>query len=116
MTKFPGGGGGVGIQGVQLAKAFGLRPIVIDTGDEKNALSLSCGAEAFVDFKDLKDTAGQVIQIADGIGAHGVIVTAPGAYATAISLVGTRIGAKIMCIGLRRFRWSSFHSDKADIW
>jgi len=32
---FPGGGGGVGIQGVQLAKAMGMRPIVIDTGESK---------------------------------------------------------------------------------
>ncbi|TVY93180.1 Alcohol dehydrogenase, mitochondrial [Lachnellula willkommii] len=97
---FPGGGGGVGIQGVQVAKAFGLRPIVIDAGVEKKQLSLSCGAEAYVDFKETKDCAEEVIRITDGIGAHGVVVTAPSAYATATALVGTRIGAKIMCIGL----------------
>lgn len=31
----PGGAGGVGIQGVQIAAALGMRPIVIDTGNEK---------------------------------------------------------------------------------
>lgn len=30
---FPGGSGGVGIQGVQLSKAMGMRPIVIDSGE-----------------------------------------------------------------------------------
>lgn len=37
---FPGGGGGVGIQGVQLARAMGMRPIVVDGGEEKKKLSL----------------------------------------------------------------------------
>ncbi|CAG8193843.1 unnamed protein product [Penicillium olsonii] len=96
---FPGGGGGVGIQGVQLAKAMGMRPIVVDTGENKRTLSLQMGAEAFVDFKET-DASQAVIDIADGIGAHGVFVTAPAAYKTAISFVGERIGSTIMCIGL----------------
>lgn len=98
---FPGGGGGVGIQGVQLAKAMGIRPIAIDAGAEKKELCMSLGAEAFVDFKESKDVAAEVVKIADGVGAHGVFVTAPSAYNSAIGLVGDRIGAKVMCIGLR---------------
>ena len=97
---FPGGGGGVGLQGVQLAKAFGFRPIVIDTGSERRDLCLSLGAEAFIDFKEVPDTGAEVVKIADGQGAHAVFVTAPKAYETAISLTGTRIGARVMCIGL----------------
>ena len=99
---FPGGGAGVGIQGVQLAKAMGLRPIVIDAGAEKKDLCTKLGAEAFVDFKESKDVAADVVKIADGVGAHGVIVTATNAYKTAIGLVGDRVGAKVMCIGLRK--------------
>lgn len=97
---FPGGGGGVGIQGVQLAKAMGLRPIVVDTGESKRALALRMGAEAFVDFNKSSDSAKEVIEIADGVGVHGVIVTAPAAYKTAVSFVGDRIGSMVMCIGL----------------
>lgn len=97
---FPGGGGGVGIQGVQLAKGMGMRPIVVDTGADKRALSLSMGAEAFVDFRETEDAAQAVIQTADGVGVHGVFVTAPAAYKTAFSYVGERIGAVVMCIGL----------------
>ncbi|KAL9108325.1 MAG: hypothetical protein Q9227_006924 [Pyrenula ochraceoflavens] len=97
---FPGGGGGVGIQGVQLAAAIGLRPIVVDTGAEKEKLSLEMGAEAFVDFKKEPDVAAKVVQICDGIGAHGVFVTAPQSYTAALSYLGGRIGGKVMCIGL----------------
>lgn len=65
---FPGGGGGVGIQGVQLAEAMGMRPIVVDTGEEKRKLAMSLGAEHFVDFKEEKDVTAKVIELADGIG------------------------------------------------
>ncbi|KAH7069217.1 chaperonin 10-like protein [Paraphoma chrysanthemicola] len=97
---FPGGGGGVGIQGVQIAKAMGFRPVVVDTGSQKRDFSLSRGAEAFVDFKESNNVAADVIRICDGIGAHGVAVTAAPAYKNAVSYVGSRVGATIMCIGL----------------
>lgn len=70
---FPGGGGGVGIQGVQLAHAMGIRSIVVDTGDERNKLATSLGAEHFVDFKQ-GDPVGKVLELTGG-GAHGVFVT-----------------------------------------
>ncbi|KAL4803072.1 chaperonin 10-like protein [Aspergillus unguis] len=97
---FPGGGGRVGIQGVQLAKAMGIRAIVVDTGSSKRDLALEMGAEAFVDFKETPDTASAVIRIADGVGVHGVFVTAPAAYKTALGFIGSRIGAVVMCVGL----------------
>jgi alcohol dehydrogenase, propanol-preferring len=99
-AAFPGGAGGVGIQGVQLAKAMGFRPIVIDTGADKQELSLKMGAEHFVDFKLVDNVADEVKKIAGGIGVHGVFVTAPGAYGNATELVGDRISAVIMCIGI----------------
>jgi len=97
---FPGGGGGVGIQGIQLARAMGMRPIAIDGGEAKKKLCLAMGAEAFVDFRDTKDVAAKVVEIADGVGAHGVLVTAYQAYKDAMNFVGNRKGAKIMCIAL----------------
>jgi len=77
---FPGGGGGVGIQGVQLAKAMGMRAIVVDSGEAKRKLSTDMGAEAFIDFKEVKDVAAEVAKVADGVGAHGVLVTAYQSY------------------------------------
>ena len=99
---FPGGGGGVGIQGVMLAAAMGMYPIVVDTGAEKKKLCMDRGAHAFVDFKESKDVAAEIKEIADGVGAHGVFVTAPGAYKDAISYTGDRSGATVMAIGLRK--------------
>jgi propanol-preferring alcohol dehydrogenase len=97
---FPGGGGGVGIQGVQIAKSMGLRPIVIDAGVEKKNLSLGKGAEHFVDFKEVPNVAEEIKKLTDGIGAHGVFVTAPAAYQNAVDLIGDRVGGTVMCIGL----------------
>ncbi|KAL2832650.1 chaperonin 10-like protein [Aspergillus pseudoustus] len=99
---FPGGGGGVGIQGVQMAAAMGLRPIVVDTGAERQKLALEKGAAAFVDFRTSHDPIADVIEIADGIGAHGVFVTAGGSYPDAIAYSGARVGAVVTCIGLPR--------------
>jgi len=110
---FPGGGGGVGIQGVQLAKAMGLRPVVVDAGDDKKKLALKYGAEHFVDFRETKDVAAKVKEVCDGIGAHAVFVTAYQSYAAAITYVGDRIGAKIMCIALREFLSPPSASDLA---
>lgn len=90
----------MGIQGVQLAKAMGMRPVVVDTGDSKRTLAMKMGAEAFVDFKETENAAQAVIDIADGVGVHGVFITAPAAYKTAVSFVGDRVGAIVMCIGL----------------
>ena len=53
-----------------------MRPIVIDTGAQKEALAHKIGAEAFIDFKRVDSVAAEVVKVADGIGAHGVIVTA----------------------------------------
>jgi propanol-preferring alcohol dehydrogenase len=99
---FPGGGGGVGIQGVQLAKAMGYRPIAIDTGAAKRELCLKMGATHFVDFKETESVTAAIIELTDGIGAHAVIVTAPAAYKDAVSFTGRRVRSKVLCIGLRK--------------
>lgn len=77
---FPGGGGGVGIQGVQLAKAMGMRPIVVDGGEQKRELCMKSGAEGFIDFRETSDVAAKIKEMANGIGVHGVIVTAWQSY------------------------------------
>ena len=75
------------------------------------------GAEEFVDFKEHKDVAARIKEVADGVGAHGVLVTAYQSYKgelsfplpnltnlipspDAVSFIGDRIGGKIMCIAL----------------
>jgi D-arabinose 1-dehydrogenase-like Zn-dependent alcohol dehydrogenase len=98
---FPGAGGGVGLQGVQLAKAMGLRAVAIDTGEDKRKLCLETGgAEHFIDFKEVDNVADEIVRFCDGIGAHGVFVTAVQTYPSSISYLGSRVGGKVMCIGL----------------
>lgn len=59
---------------------MGMRAIVIDGGDKKKKLSEDMGAEAYIDFTKVDDVAAEVKKVADGIGAHGVLVTAYQAY------------------------------------
>jgi propanol-preferring alcohol dehydrogenase len=56
-------------------------------------------AEAFVDFKEAVggDAAKEVIQIADGVGAYDVFVTAPAAFNICVDFIGERVGAVIIC-------------------
>ncbi|ORY71491.1 alcohol dehydrogenase 1 [Pseudomassariella vexata] len=96
---FPGGGGGVGIQGVQLATAMGIRTIVVDTGAEREELAKKMGAEAFVDFKEVENAAAKVVEITEG-GAHAVFVTAIQSYPISVDYLGSRAGGVVMCIGL----------------
>lgn len=110
---FPGGGGGVGIQGVQLAHAMGMRPIVVDTGNERRELCKKLGAEHFIDFKEESDPVKKVVEITGG-GAHGCFVTgkfaafsttecllanhdpAVQSYPIALGYLGHRAQAKVM--------------------
>ena len=41
---------------------------------------MKLGAEEFVDFREVEDVAASIKKIADGVGAHGVIVTAWQSY------------------------------------
>ncbi|KAL2439215.1 Alcohol dehydrogenase 5 [Exophiala dermatitidis] len=94
-----GAGGGLGHLAVQYARAMGLRVIAIDGGDEKKELCKKLGAEEFIDFTKVKDTAAEVMRITK-YGAHGVIVIAATkqAYETAPSFL--RPGGTVVAVGL----------------
>lgn len=94
-----GSGGGLGHVGVQLAAKRGLRVVAVDAGEPKRALSLKCGAEAFLDFK-ADDVAAEVKKLTGGEGAHAVIVVPgdAGAFEAAPGLV--RNGGTIVGVGL----------------
>lgn len=94
-----GGGGGVGIQVIQVAKLFGFRTVAVDVGDSKRDLALEMGADHFVDAGTAADPVAEAVRLTDG-GAHGVFVTAPLAYKHALDYVGSRVGGVVMCIGL----------------
>lgn len=63
---------------------------------------MSLGCEAFADITQTKDIVAEVLKASDGIGAHGVIVTAgsKAAYESAPKML--RVGGTVICVGLRK--------------
>lgn len=101
-----GAGGGLGHIAVQLAsKGMGLRVIGVDHGSKEELVKAS-GAEHFVDVtKFPSDDKGAAIaehvkSLADGLGAHAVVVctASNAAYAQAIPM--TRFNGTVVCVGI----------------
>ncbi|KAL3486288.1 chaperonin 10-like protein [Aspergillus germanicus] len=94
-----GSGGGLGHIGVQIAARIkNLRVIAVDTGKEKRELSLSSGAEDFIDYQD-EDVAARVHEIT-GEGAHATIVVPGTKEAFAMAPLVVRNMGLIVCVGL----------------
>lgn len=68
-----GAGGGVGIHGVQVAKAFGARVIAMDVSDEKLALASEWGADEVINVKKEADLVAAVKRLTDGRGVDAAI-------------------------------------------
>ena len=96
-----GAGGGLGHLGIQYARAFGARVLVMDSG-EKEDFCRSLGAEEFLDFSAYTDDeklTDEVKRITGG-GARVVLmcVSSGRAYAQAVSFLGFR--GKLACLGV----------------
>jgi alcohol dehydrogenase, propanol-preferring len=78
---------------------MGLRVIGIDSGEEKEKLVLSLGAEKFVDFKTSPNVIQEVKEATDG-GPHGVIIMAASAkpYEDALKMV--RTNGTLVAVGM----------------
>ncbi|SJL11406.1 related to ADH1-alcohol dehydrogenase I [Armillaria ostoyae] len=96
----PGAGGGLGHLAVQYARARGLRVIAIDSGAEKKKLTLSLGAEVWIDFKESKNIVEDVKAATGGFGAHSAVVTAAHSSGYTQALDYLRPGATLMAVGL----------------
>ncbi|KAK7419052.1 hypothetical protein QQX98_003554 [Neonectria punicea] len=94
-----GSGGGLGHLGVQIAaKLRGFRVIAIDSGQSKRDLSLSCGAQFFVDFA--KDDVEEKVKELTGEGAHAILVVSGSEEAFKIAPKLVRNTGLIVTIGL----------------
>lgn len=101
-----GAGGGLGHIAVQLAsRGMGLRVIGVDHGSKADLVKAS-GAEHFVDVtKFPTDDQGAAIgahvrSLADGLGAHAVIVCTSSNVAYAQSLPFLRFNGTLVCVGI----------------
>ena len=68
-----GAGGGVGIHGVQVAKAFGARVIAADISAEKLEFARTWGADDVINVREVPDLAAVVRELTDGKGADAAV-------------------------------------------
>ncbi|KAI9042277.1 zinc-dependent alcohol dehydrogenase [Aspergillus affinis] len=101
-----GAGGGLGHIAVQLAsRGMGLRVIGVDHGSKAELVKES-GAEHFVDITKFpaddqcQAITEHVMSLADGLGAHGVIVCTASNAAYAQSLGFLRFNGTLVCVGV----------------
>lgn len=95
-----GAGGGLGHIAAQIAsKGMGMRVIGIDHGSKKE-VAVKSGCEHFIDFSEVKDVTAKVVELTNGLGAHGALVltAANPAYAQALTML--RVGGTLVCVGI----------------
>jgi propanol-preferring alcohol dehydrogenase len=96
-----GAGGGVGVHGIQVAKAFGARVIAADISDEKLEFAKKWGADEVINVREVNDIAEAAKKLTDGRGVDAAVdyVGASETFTAAIEALATAgravlIGAK----------------------
>ncbi|MBT3399476.1 MAG: zinc-binding dehydrogenase, partial [Rhodospirillaceae bacterium] len=96
-----GAGGGVGVHGIQVAKAFGARVIAADISDEKLDFARQWGADEVINVRAVDDLAEAARKLTDGKGVDAAVdyVGASETFTAAIASLATAgragiIGAK----------------------
>jgi len=82
-----GAGGGVGVHGIQVAKAFGARVIAADISDEKLEYAKQWGADEVINVRAINDVAAAARKLTDGKGVEAAVdyVGAPQTFSAAIA-------------------------------
>ncbi|KAH6976575.1 alcohol dehydrogenase II [Ilyonectria destructans] len=98
-----GAGGGLGHLACQIgSRALGMRIIGIDHGSKAD-MAKSSGAEHFVDmtkFSSDAEIATHVKSLADGLGAHSVVVCTGSAKAYSQAAGFLRFNGTVVCVGV----------------
>jgi len=68
-----GAAGGVGVHGIQVAKAFGARVIAADISDEKLEFAKKWGADEVINVRAVNDIAEAAKKLADGKGVDAAV-------------------------------------------
>ena len=96
-----GAAGGVGVHGIQVAKAFGARVIAADISDEKLEFAKKWGADEVINVRAVNDIAEAAKNLTDGKGVDAAVdyVGSSETFTAAIEALATAgravlIGAK----------------------
>ncbi|KAI0199725.1 dehydrogenase-like protein [Astrocystis sublimbata] len=96
-----GAGGGLGSMAVQYGRAMGLHVIAIDGGAEKEQVTKSLGATAYVDFLSSKNLVEDVKKATpDGYGPQAVLLLAVSEKPFQQAAEYVRSKGTIVCVGL----------------
>lgn len=95
-----GAGGGVGVHGVQMAKAFGARVIAVDVSEDKLAFAHQWGADDVLDAR-AGDVVAQTRRLTDGRGVDVAVdyVGRGDTLQTCIDVLAT--GGRAVAVGTR---------------
>ena len=92
------GTGGVSIWALQLAKAAGLRTIIISSSDKKLERARSLGADHAINYRSSPEWQNEVLQITDGRGVD-LVVEVGGDGTLGRSIASTRMGGTVAVVG-----------------
>jgi NADPH:quinone reductase-like Zn-dependent oxidoreductase len=93
------GTGGVSIFALQFAKARGAKVIVTSSSDEKLARARELGADHGINYSQTPNWSTEVRRLTDGLGVD-VVVEVGGENTLAQAMQCTRVGGKIVVIGV----------------
>ena len=117
MTVLLEGGGGVSTLGLQFAKLFGARVIVISSSPERCARLKNLGADEVIDYRAEPAWDKKVRELTSGIGVD-LGIDIGGAETVDRTIASTRIGGRVALVGLLS-GWpntvSSMFSSSVDI-
>ena len=93
------GTGGVSLFGLQIAKWYGAKIIVLSSSDKKIDLAIALGADAGINYSQHPQWERKVVELTGGLGADHILEVG-GAGTLAQSLRAARVGGHIAMIGI----------------
>ncbi|MGE5594135.1 MAG: alcohol dehydrogenase catalytic domain-containing protein [Betaproteobacteria bacterium] len=97
-TVVVGGGGGLGLHAIQIAKALRNVVIGVDTKPEKLGLMKQYGADEVIDAREEREWGAKVVQMTGGIGADNVIEFVSSVETVTNSINALRKGGKLVLV------------------
>ena len=96
-----GAGGGVGVHGVQVAKAFGARVIAADISEEKLAFATMWGADETINVREVKNVSEAARRLTDGRGVDAAVDYVGGAETFGACIDALATAGRAVVIGVK---------------